>query len=513
MLLLLAAPLRAGDLAEQLRAVIDGPEYQHARWGILIADLKDDSLVFSRNAERMFAPASVTKLFSCAAALAALGPQHRFETPVYAVGKLADGELRGNLVLVAQGDLTFGGRDTPSGKTAYRDNDHTYADGTSTETQLTDTNPLAALESLAKQVRAAGITNVLGDVLIDDRLFAASEGSGSGPRVVSPMIVNDNLIDLIVEPGAAAGEPATVRVRPESAFFRLDFEIETVHGDGPKALREKPAFTVLNGEPQNYVLRGRIPAGSKPIVGIVPIRRPADFARTLFIEALRREGVRVAAPLVRQQAWSELPPETEYIRSERVARYVSRPLAEAVEVTLKVSHNLYASTLPQLVAVKRGGGKTLADGLKAQGEVLREIGIDLDQVSFAGGAGGANADHVTPRVTVDLLRAMAKRPEWEAYRSGMPVLGVDGTLASVSRDTPAAGHVFAKTGTLGWTDLVNDRTFLTSKALAGVMTTKSGRELAFAMFVNDVPLPKGARSNREGRVLGRLCEIIYDTLP
>ena len=109
---------------------------------------------------------------------------------------------------------------------------------------------------------------------------------------------------------------------------------------------------------------------------------------------------------------------------------------------------------------------------------------------------------------------MAKRPEWEAYRDGLPVLGVDGTLSeAVPPESPARGKVSAKTGTLIWFDAANQRFLLKSKALAGVMTTKSGSTLYLAAFVNNVPLPKDTGSSREGKALGRLCEILYENGP
>ena len=83
----------------------------------------------------------------------------------------------------------------------------------------------------------------------------------------------------------------------------------------------------------------------------------------------------------------------------------------------------------------------------------------------------------------------------------------------VGKDSPARGKVAAKTGTLIWYDGANERFLLKSKALAGVMTTKAGTPLSFAMFVNNVPLPRGAGSSREGKVLGRLCEILYENGP
>jgi D-alanyl-D-alanine carboxypeptidase/D-alanyl-D-alanine-endopeptidase (penicillin-binding protein 4) len=183
------------------------------------------------------------------------------------------------------------------------------------------------------------------------------------------------------------------------------------------------------------------------------------------------------------------------------------------KVTLKVSHNLYASTMPLLLAA-RHGKRTLADGLKIQRQFLAEQGVDLNGVAFGGGAGGARADRATPRAVVQLLRGLERRPDYRFFEESLPVLGVDGTLADVvGPNSPARGRVRAKTGTFGVADTLNGRTLLTSKALGGVMTTARGRRLTFAMFVNDVPLGPGITTTREGRTLGRLCEIVYEHAP
>src|SRR5581483_7018732 len=154
------------------------------------------------------------------------------------------------------------------------------------------------------------------------------------------------------------------------------------------------------------------------------------------------------------------------------------------------------------------GERTLAAGLHRERQFLADLGVPLDAVSFAGGAGGAPADAATPRATVALLSALAPRPEFAALEAGLPVLGVDGTLASaVGPGSPARGKVRAKTGTLWWEDTLNGRALLRSKALAGTMTTAAGKKLVVAMFVNDVALPAGVTPSREGKVLGKLCEV------
>lgn len=497
-----AADAPSGELSRKLGELIDGPDYKHATWGILVADGRTGETVFARNPDAMFAPASVTKLFSCAAALVALGPDRTVETPVYQRGFVLGGTLRGDLILVASGDLTFGGRTTKDGRTAFKDKDHTYANSGLMESELTDTDPLAALNALAKQVKDAGITRIDGEVLIDDRLFAKTRGSGSGPDAVSPVLVNDNVIDVTVTPGEKPGDPATVKTRPESAFYTVDAAVGTGAADSPVEIN------LVTVAPNAFAVRGRVPAGRKPLVRIYPVEDPTLFARALFVEALRRNGVQ-ANPAVLRPSVVNLPDKSLYASMRKVAAYKSPPFRDAIAVTLKVSHNLYASTLPCLVAASKDRN-TAEAGLREQAKILKELGVDTNAVSFGGGAGGAPADHVSPRATVQLLQGMAKRPEWDAYRAALPVLGVDGTLSeTVEGDSPARGKVFAKTGTLIWFDAANQRFLLRSKALGGVITTKTGRTLYFAAFVNNVPLPKDVSSGREGKALGRLCEILH----
>src|SRR5438132_7620553 len=88
-------------LSLRIHEVIHGPDYKHARWGILAVDSKTGREIFSHNPDMLCVPASVTKLFSVAAALFLLGVAFLFETPVYLRGRLADGTLDGDLILVA----------------------------------------------------------------------------------------------------------------------------------------------------------------------------------------------------------------------------------------------------------------------------------------------------------------------------------------------------------------------------------------------------------------------------
>ena len=135
----------------------------------------------------------------------------------------------------------------------------------------------------AKIVAQAGIKRVQGEVLVDDRLFDKEFGTGSGPRRLTAMMVNDNLIDLIVTPGEP-GSMAKVTWRPQSALVQVDARVETV------AAGESVSTTLRAGSGHSILVSGKIPAGHKPLVRVFEVADAAAFARGLVIEALGLPG-------------------------------------------------------------------------------------------------------------------------------------------------------------------------------------------------------------------------------
>jgi len=505
-----SAAFASDPLDARVEAVLKTPGYQNAHWGLLVVDSATGKVVFEKNADKMFAPASVTKLYSTAAALVDLGADYRFRTPVVRRGHVdGEGVLHGDLILVASGDLCLGGRAGADGTLLFEDNDHIYS-GANNLATLVPADPLGGLDELARGVLAAGIKRVSGEILVDDRLFEHAESTGSGPKKVTPIVVNDNLVDILVSPAAKTGEPATVKLVPATSYVSADVQVETV------AEGETPSLTVKGVGPRSFAVRGKVPIGHKPVVRVYEVDDPASFARALFIETLRRRGVHVGASPLGHNDAGKLPTPTEVAGLPRLATYTSPPFREYLKVILKVSHNLHASTLPLLIA-SHHGETTEAQGLRLEGKILKELGVDISTISFGGGAGGARADLVTPRATVALLRAMAARPDYPSYEAALPILGRDGTLAkAVGPDSPARGHARAKTGTYWLDNPLNGKSVLTSKALAGTIDTADGRKLTVAFFVNNVPIDATGIAVSEstaaaGRLLGKLCEVFYET--
>src|SRR5487761_1418209 len=227
--LLLLCRASAGEPpAPPIDAFIDQGPYKNGHWGLLIVDLETGDVLYQRSPDRLFAPASVTKVYSVAAALDALGADYRFETPIYARGEVnTEGLLDGDLILVASGDPTLGGRATANGEIAYTNADHIYDGG-----ELTSVDPLAGLNELARAVRASGVHQVRGEVIVDDRLFEHASGTGGVPSLLTPMVINDNLIDIVIT-AAVADAAAEVVCRPNTVSFKIDAQVRTAAAGEP----------------------------------------------------------------------------------------------------------------------------------------------------------------------------------------------------------------------------------------------------------------------------------------
>ena len=76
-----------GNIAKAIQGKISLEKYKHSDWIILAKDLTDNKIIYQYNQNSMVNPASLTKLFSVAAALHYLGYDYRFKTPVYFIGK------------------------------------------------------------------------------------------------------------------------------------------------------------------------------------------------------------------------------------------------------------------------------------------------------------------------------------------------------------------------------------------------------------------------------------------
>lgn len=440
--------LAAEEVARRIRA---------GHWSLLVADAATGEVLFARHPASYFTPASNTKLFTTALAMAVLGPDFRFRTTVEARGALdARGRLRGELALVGRGDPSLSNRVYPFEKEVVRDGP-----------------PEKILAALADRAVAAGLREVEGEIVADaswlpcERYpagWAVSDMTAGYGAPVSALTLHDNALEVAVAPGMAIGQPAWFAVEPWAAFYEFINELETVAAGGPRRLR-----ALREPGSRRVVLRGTVPADAEPVSFPLAVEEPGEHAAALFARLLEQRGVRHYGR-VRVRCAPEAPPPAV---PRVLAEHLSPPLAELVALVNKISQNLHAELLLRAAARERTGDGSLAAATRLRDDWLASIGLRADDVQLRDGSGLARHSLLTPQATVALLAWVARQPWAEQYIAGLPVAGVDGTLAERMRETVAAGRIHAKTGTLA-----------NSNALSGFATTASGRRLVFSMFGN-----------------------------
>jgi D-alanyl-D-alanine carboxypeptidase/D-alanyl-D-alanine-endopeptidase (penicillin-binding protein 4) len=476
-----AASANGGNVAAVAKtfASIEGaPRYAQASWGYQVSDLTSGKVLVAQNQRKMFDPGSTMKIYSVSTALRAYGPNYRFVTPVYRDGSVAGGTLTGNLILVGSGDMSLGLREQPNGTMYYESLpsiDQSYAAELPGAVEPPG-NPLSGLDQLAAMVRASGITQVKGDVVIDDRLF----NSYTFPDgLVSPIWVNENLIDLLVSP-SAVGQPASINWRPMTASYTVNDQVTTVASKDPTSLN------VTEPVPGTLDVTGHIALGSAPTLQTWNVDDPSAFARTAFIEALQEAGVSVTAAATGPNPESVLPPKGSLPASDMIGRHVSATLSQFATLILKVSYNRGADLMTCLAAVK-AGSTDCGKGLAAEVKTATALGVPSSSVIPFDGAGSDDHGRTTPGALATFLRSAATTSFGKVLFYALPVLGRNGTLANVDSNSPAAGHAQVKTGNRV-VQSPSGQNIVLGNSLAGYAETKSGRRVVFMIAVGNVPI-------------------------
>jgi D-alanyl-D-alanine carboxypeptidase/D-alanyl-D-alanine-endopeptidase (penicillin-binding protein 4) len=452
-------------------------------WGVLVTDAATGEVLYARNPDGYFMPASNAKLFTTALALATLGPDYRVRTTVSSSGTIdTNGVLIGDLVLTGRGDANLSNRKFPFDKKEEREGP-----------------PEKVLAEFADAIVARGVKEVSGDVIADDSMFQHEKfPSGwlvddilwSYGAAVSAIAVNDNTFTLEVRPAANEGEPARYEAGMAADFYTVDNLIRT----GARGSEEKLA--VARDPGSRFIhLSGTMPLDAPPRRLTLAIEEPAEFAASLLSRLLQARGVKIDG--VARARHAGAPPLGTVEPQVVLAEHTSVPLSDEIRLTNKNSENLHAELLLLLAAHEKTGAADYEDALKYASDFFRTAGIADGDVVLSDGSGLSRKDLVTPRSVVQLLHYAAAQPWGELYRSTLPVAGEDGTLSDRMKDTPAAGRVFAKTGTIG-----------RGNTLSGYATTVRGERLLFSILGNNNNL----HAQDANKVLDAICVAMVEEL-
>jgi D-alanyl-D-alanine carboxypeptidase/D-alanyl-D-alanine-endopeptidase (penicillin-binding protein 4) len=466
-----SAPRTLAELQSRIQEIVRQPPLEPGFFAVKIVSLDTGAVIFEQDANKFVRPASNMKLYTVAAAFDRLTPDFHFVTSVYAKEKVDDGKVKGDLVVYGRGDPSI----------AARFNNGDYFKG---------------INDLADRIVAAGVKRVKGDLVGDESYFNGdSFGSGwewedllwSYGAAVSALSINDNAIDLTVRPGDKVGAPVVITSGPPSASFM------TINNRAVTSARgSKSALEIRRGLGANVMeVSGTLPLGDNGFTGGLAIPDPALAFVAMLRDALIKRGVKIDGRLRTVDARSgasivprlpsgfngvtPLPP----MPLVEVASLQSPPFSVIAAHTLKPSQNQYTELILRTLGkmtLPSGNQSNEAVGLDEVRAFLRQAGVVDNEVALNDGSGLSRNDLIMADATVQLLTYMSRHKYFAQFREALPIAGVDGTLRTRMRGTPAENNVRAKTGSLS-----------SVASLSGYVTTAAGEHLVFSMMLNNYP--------------------------
>ncbi|MCD8489809.1 MAG: D-alanyl-D-alanine carboxypeptidase/D-alanyl-D-alanine-endopeptidase [Desertifilum sp.] len=426
------------NLSTEINAIISRPEFARSRWGILVSSLNTSDTLYRHDAEKYFIPASNVKLLITAAVLQRLTPTYRIRTAVYG----SSDSRRDRFANRTQ--ITVSGRSDPS---------------------FSDTQ----LQQLAQQLQQQGIQQV--SQLIGDDFAPQEEAvnptwdwedvqAGYGAPI-NRLILNQNAISFRLVP-QALGEP--LRVEWEDPQDNETWQIENQSATVATTERE---FIQVGRDLSQPILRvrGQLHVGSDSETTSIAVTDPANRFLSRFQQILQASGITVQQTSLTAQFTPLSTPPLAFVDSP--------PLSELLIETNRWSNNVYAEALVRQL------GEPDRNALSQVEAVLTQLGVDPNSYQLADASGLSRQNLASPEAIVRSLQLMARSPYAQVYRNSLAVAAENGTLRNRFRQTPVAGNLQGKTGSLGGV-----------MALSGYLEIPDFEPLAFSILTNHSILPQ-----------------------
>lgn len=434
---------------------------------ISVLDLNTGKNLFQRNPDRALIPASNMKLFSEAAALMALGPEYRFQRQLSTdASGLDSGTLNGSVYLSLPGDPSF-----------------------------TSENMHTLLSSLSEW----GVKQITGNVvLVNANASVDPYPPGRDPRdkshgygaPIAPVIIDENRITLIVNPGRNIDDPALVDVSAPVGVIAINSTVKT---------SAKPILSAISynlGMDNHLSASGAIGRGTWALEQQIPILNPLLYAQDLIKHDLVSQHIILDGNVIQ----GSLPATALVLASQ-----ASEPLHQLMADTLKPSDNVFADSLFIHTASTINGSSVnweQADVVAKQ-FLQQQTGINLTNAVFVDGSGLSKRDRVSAQQTVNLLNYVYTHfPITYEFIAALPISGTDGTLQRRFNTSAQQGFIRAKTGTM--TGILS---------LSGYLSAANGHTLAFAIYINRKPKTSPNVAGRYHWLIDQLCNYFLQQKP
>ncbi|MDH3297181.1 MAG: D-alanyl-D-alanine carboxypeptidase/D-alanyl-D-alanine-endopeptidase [Gemmatimonadota bacterium] len=430
-------------LAERIDRILADPALARAHVGLTVQVAETGEVLYTRNGEKRFTPASNVKLITGAVGLTVLGPEYRWKTQLVADGPIEQGTLEGNLWIVGGGDPAL-----------ERDE----------------------LRSWVKHLRMAGIQRIRGDVIGDDRRFSEPQwGRGwmwddlytGWSAGVSGLQLAPNTIGAAIISGVDLGDSTRLVLRSDGPPLPIRNRVLT--GAPGSEVRLQFVPPAAGGDVE---LRGWVPLDPDSVRLYLATSHPTLYLLD-WVEHLLYVGDILVEGEIRRARHDEILTERYWSHET-----LSGPFSTLLGDMLKPSDNQMAETILRTIGIEQGGEGSPEAGLAVVESTLADWGIEPGAMELSDGSGLSRYNEVTPNAIARMLRAVWHHPDFETFFRGLPVAGVDGTMRSRLVATPAFDNAHAKTGSMSGV-----------RAVSGYLLDGSGETLLFSLLLNGYDTP------------------------
>lgn len=348
---------------------------------------------------------------------------------------------------------------------------------------------------LARSLKSAGITTVMGDLIGDGSWFEpllthpaweVYDLNWWYAAPVSALGVQDNSIMLVHAAGPSLGEPAVISVEPEVTGLVLENRTTTVGDSEPETLdyfRIPGTLTI--------VAEGTVRRSARLTRQQFALPDPNYFAAEVLRQVLLEEGITVAGSV---RSTTDSLETTRIRRSKPLAEFTSRPIEDWIFPVLNSSQNWFAEMLlKQLGKQLAGEGSWRAGATVVRRFLIDSVGIDSTEFRIVDGSGLSAQNLVTPGALTRLLVWMRRHPRFAVFAQGLPVSGQAGSLAGRYTGTALEGRVRAKTGTISGVN-----------SLSGYLEIPGREPLVFSIIANHHALSSAAVMRQIDRIVERM---------
>ena len=402
-------------------------------------------------------PASVMKVVTTLAGLEVLGPGYRWTTRVYVDAPIRERRLQGNLYLKGGGDPYL----------------------------VTE-----KLWQLLRRVRAQGLVDIDGDLVVDNSYFDVPDGDPgafdqrpfrSYNALPAAMLVNFKSTRFDFWPDRYNRE-VRVTLDPPSSWVEVRNRLKLVNGRC-NGRQHKMGLKIIPGEgPDTVRFRGDYPAACGPFSLQRTLTQSSAHVFGAF-DALWREMDGTISGGMREGAVPE--------DAELLVAFESDPLSVLIRGMNKFSNNVMTRQLLLTLGAEGGDGPgTLDNAREAVAQWLIGRGLDPEALVIDNGSGLSRDARASARLLGTLLLAAYRSPLMPEFMSSLPLAAVDGTLRRRFDDGPLAGRMHLKTGLI---DHV--------RSIAGYVVSASGNRFVVVMLHNHKNVHQGSGTRVQDALL------------